>query len=92
MKQLELLEEDAARDTPKGDVGAHLRRDAIIGHQTSSEAHQRLISTNHSKWSRTRGGGHSWAISRQSAALSCPQLQAHEWDDDEGQSACDPRP
>ena len=33
MKQLELLEEDAARDTPKGDVGAHLRKDAIIGHQ-----------------------------------------------------------
>ena len=53
MKQFELLEEDAARNTPKGDVGAHLRRDAIIGHQTSSEAHQKLVSANHPKWSRT---------------------------------------
>ena len=33
MKQLELLEEDAARDTPKGYVGAHLRRGAIRRHQ-----------------------------------------------------------
>ena len=32
------------------------------------------------------------AIIGHQQAVRGTQLQAHEWDDDEGQSACDPRP
>ena len=71
MKQLELLEEDAARDTPKSDVGAHLRKDAIIGHQ-------RLIRSSSvpliPSGDVPEEGGNHWPSAgspRHSVALSC---------------------